>query len=174
MIRLPNLNRMRNTHRQSQRMIARMERMEKRQKERLTWKKALSIVILALIFVPLRSEEAHIAHGVMSFCAIGAYLLLNFFEWRSKAPLTRWRRAKTMTITLGLVALVMPFVLMLFEEEITPDNWSLYYLMWSGAVVMFALFLFCVYRWRSIKADSSYRAEQIRRRIARQKRMELL
>ena len=158
MIRLPNLNRMRNTHRQSQRMVERIERMEKRKKERLTWKKAVSIVILALIIVPLRSDDSHIAHGIVSWCAICAYLLLNYFEWHSKAPLTRWRRAKTMTITVGAVALLMPFILMLFKEEMTPDNWSLYYLMWSGAGVMLVLFLFSVYRWRCIKAESSYQA----------------
>ena len=174
MIRLPNLNRMRNTHRQSQQMIERIERMEKRNKERLTWKKAVSIVILALIIVPLRSENANLAHGIVSWCAICAYLLLNYFEWRHLAPLTRWRRTKTMAGTVGAVMLVMPFILMLFEEEITPEHWELYYFMWGAAALLFILFLFGVHRWRRIKADSSYRAEQIRRRMARQKRMELL
>ena len=174
MIRLPNLNRMRDTHRQARQAIERMERMEKRKKNRLTWKKAVSIVILALVVVPLRLKDAHIAHGIVSACAIGAMFLLHYFEWRNLAPLTRWRRAKVMSGTCGAVMFVMPFILMLFEEVVAPEHWELYYFMWGASALLFAIYLFGVYRWRCIKAESSYNAEQIRRRIARQKRMELL
>ncbi len=174
MIRLPNLNRMRTSHRQSQKLIDRMERTKRHKKERLTWKMALSVVALALITVPLRTENARIVHGIVSWCALGALLMINYFEWRSKAPLTRWRKAKTMSLTVGVVALLMPLFMMLFKAESTPENWELYGMMWGGAGVMFAYYLYSVRRWRCIKAESSYRAEQIRRRMARQKRMELL
>ncbi len=172
-MKIPSLNEMRNTYRKSQALIERHERMEKRQKRRLTWKRMVNIVILMLIIIPIRSEEANLIHGIVTWCAIALFVVLNLAEWRSYAPLTRWRRAKVFTLTAGLTLLVIPFVLMLLQEH-TPEKLQLYYFMWLGALLLLIGFVVATLKKRSIKAEASYNAEQIRRREQRRKKLDLL
>lgn len=172
-MKIPSFNEMRNTYRKSQALIERHERMEKRQKRRLTLKRIVSIVILMLIVVPIRSEEANLIHGIITWCAIALYVVLNLSEWRSYAPLTRWRRAKVFTLTTGLTLLIIPLVLLLLQEH-TPEKLALYYFMWLGAGLLLIGYVVATLKKRHIKAEASYNAEQIRRREQRRKKLEIL
>lgn len=174
MIRLPNLNRIRAAKREQQRIVARFERMEKRNRRITNWRKIIGGIILLLILIPLRSDDPNIAHGIASWCAIATYLLLGLYDWHRFAPLTRWRKASSMAVGGGGALLVIPFILLLFGKISWQEDRTFYLLLWGGALLMGILLLVSRYQTRRIKAESAEAIEQMRRREMRRKKLELL
>lgn len=173
MARIPNLNEMRNAHREQSKIVARFERMEKQNKRLSITKHIVSAVILTLIIVPIKSDDPGIEHGIITWCAIAAFFVVQFFSWRRKAPLTRWRNVKSKALIAALTLIVMPFILMLFHEN-TPSKWELYYLLWGGSVIFLILFVVGRVMYRRTKAETEEEVERIRRREQRRKRLEML
>lgn len=159
--------------RETNRVVERMERMEKRNNKLNIARQVIGAVIIALIILPIKSDDPGIWHGVITWCAIAAFFVVQFFSWRQKAPLTRWRNMRNKAGVAALTLIMMPFILMLFHEN-TPSKWELYYLLWGGSVIF--LILFCVGRvmYRRVKAETEEEVERIRRREQRRKKLEML
>ena len=159
--------------RETNRIVERLERMEKRNKKLNIARQVVAAVIVMLIILPIKVEEPSIWHGVISWTAIAAFLVVSFFIWRQKAPLTRWRNVRSKAGAAALAMLFIPLVVMLF------NGWNLekadfYYLMWGGAVLFAVLYVVGRVKYRRAKAEAEEEVERIRRRGQRRKMMELL
>lgn len=159
--------------RETNRVVERMERMEKRNKKLNIARQVVAAVIITLIILPLKVEEPNIWHGVISWSAIVAFFVLAFFSWRQKAPLTRWRNVYSKAGIAALTMLVIPFVVMLFNGW-NPEKLDFYYLMWGGAVLFGILYFVGRVMYRRVKAETEEEVERIRRREQRRKKLEML
>lgn len=173
MARIPNLDKMRSTIRETNRIVERLERIEKRNKKLNIARQVVAAVIITLIILPIKVEEPGIWHGVISWTAIAAFFVVAFFTWRQKAPLTRWRNVRSKAGVAALTMLFIPLVVMLFNGW-NPDKADFYYLMWGGAVLFAVLYVVGRVMYRRVKAETEDEVERIRRRAQRRKNMELL
>ena len=164
---------MRTKLRETSDVAARMQRMEKRNKKLNIARQVVAAVIVMLIILPIKVEEPSIWHGVISWTAIAAFLVVSFFIWRQKAPLTRWRNVRKKAGVAALTMLFIPFVVMLFNGW-NPEKLDFYYLMWGGAVLFAVLYVVGRVKYRRAKAEAEEEVERIRRREQRRKKMELL
>jgi len=169
MARIPNLDKIRETNR----IVERMERMEKRNKKLNIARQVVAAVIIALIILPIKVEEPSIWHGVISWTAIAAFFIVSFFTWRQKAPLTRWRNVRSKAAAAAFAMLIIPFVVMLFNGW-NPDKADFYHLMWGGAVLFAVLYVVGRVMYRRVKSETEEEVERIRRREQRRKKLELL
>ena len=167
------MNKMRETHRQAKKTVDRLERLEKRQKQTLTARKIVGMVIIFLMIVPLKADNPNILHGIFTVVAITAYIVLQLIRWRHYAPVTRWRRLKSHSLAAGVAFGLIPPIIMLFNEN-TPDRWQLHILMWSASAVVFLIFGYATYKKRWAKAEAQEEAERIHRREERRRKLELL
>lgn len=170
---IPSLDKMRSTMRETNRVVERMERIEKRNKKLNIARQVVTAVIITLIILPLKVEEPNIWHGVISWSAIVVFFVLAFFTWRQKAPMTRWRHVRSKAGIAALTMLVIPFVVMLFNGW-NPEKLDFYYLMWGGAVLFGILYLVGRVMYRRVKAETEEEVERIRRREQRRKKLEML
>ena len=170
---IPNLDKMRITIRETNRVVERMERIEKRNKKLNIARQVVGAVIIALIILPIKVEEPSIWHGVISWTAIAAFFVVSFLTWRQKAPLTRWRNVRSKAAAAAFAMLIIPFVVMLFNGW-NPEKLDFYYLMWGGAVLFAVLYVVGHVMYRRVKAETEDEVERIRRREQRRKKMELL
>ena len=170
---IPNLDKMRSTMRETNRIVERMERIEKRNKKLNIARQVVGAVIIALIILPIKVEEPSIWHGVISWTAIAAFFVVSFLTWRQKAPLTRWRNVRSKAAAAAFAMLIIPLVVMLFNGW-NPEKLDFYYLMWGGAVLFAVLYVVGRVMYRRVKAETEDEVERIRRREQRRKKMELL
>lgn len=167
---IPSLDKMRETMRETNRVVARMERIEKRNKKLNIARQLVGAVIIALIVLPMKVEEPGIWHGVISWTAIAAFFAVSFFIWRQKAPLTRWRNVRNKAAVAALTMVVIPLVVMLFNGW-NPDKSDFYFLMWGGAVLFALLYVVGRVMYRRVKAETEEEVAQIRRRAQRQRKL---
>lgn len=167
------IDQMRTTKRQADEMVRRLEAREKKNKTISLGKYIVSAIIIALIVVPLKSDDPNIVHGIVTWCAIVAYFGLSLLTWRQLAPMTRLRRAKSAAVGAGIALALMPLILMLFNPT-TEERWHLYLLLWGGAVALGVLYLWLRHRTARLRTETDEEVQRIRRREQRRKRMELL
>lgn len=170
---IPNLDKMRSTIRETNRIVERLERIEKRNKKLNIARQVVAAVIIALIILPIKVEEPSIWHGVISWTAVAAFFVVAFFTWRQKAPLTRWRNVRSKAGVAALTMLFIPFVVMLFNGW-NPEKLDFYYLMWGGAVLFAVLYVVGRVMYRRVKSETEEEVERIRRREQRRKKLEML
>lgn len=159
--------------RETNRIVERLERMEKRNKKLNIARQVVAAVIVMLIILPIKVEEPSIWHGVISWTAIAAFLVVSFFIWRQKAPLTRWRNMRKKSAAAALACLIVPPIVM-FIRGYNPKQMDFYCLMWGGALLFAVLYVVGRVNYRRAKVEAEEEVERIRRREQRRKKLEML
>ncbi len=143
----------------------------------LSWKTfwaAADTFLLGLFLVPFTKEGG--AGIVLHWVGIGSvvlYIATSLWRYTRYAPLTKWRNIRTNALCGGLAMIGAASYLLLFKE-LSPEKEVAMYIMIALGAVALALFGYALVRYRQIRSEATYNAEQIRRRIARRKKLELL
>ncbi|MBR5849523.1 MAG: hypothetical protein IKZ12_00475 [Alistipes sp.] len=130
--------------------------------------------LLSLSCSPLMKGGS--AGVVLQWVSIGAvvlYIVKSLWLHSRCAPLTKWRRIRTYALCIGLALILAPLYLLIFKE-LAPEKRSAMYIAMALGVLSLALFGYARVRHRQLRSEAAYQAEQIRRRIARRKKMEML
>lgn len=131
-------------------------------------------VLLGLFLLPLTKEGD--AGAVRHWVGVGSvllYIIKSLWLYTRYAPLTKWGKIRTNALCGGLVMIGAAGYLLIFKELSPEKEVAMYVVIALGAAVL-ALFGYALVRYRQIRSEATYNAEQIRRRIARRKKLELL
>ena len=184
MIRIPKFSAIRSAHRQAETMIDRQEHLREllAKKEEgswrhippSAWRAAIDTCLLGLAFAPVMKEGGAglVLHWV-SIASIVVYILKSLWCFSRYAPLTKWGKIRTNSLCVGLALIFAPLYLLIFKE-LSPEKLQALYVAMALGVCSLALFGYAIVRYRQIRSEATYNAEQIRRREARRKKLELL
>ena len=112
-----------------------------------------------------------VALGRHWFC--GPLIATSLWRYTRYAPLTKWGKIRTNSLCGGLAMICAASYLLLFKE-LSPEKVQAMYVVIALGTAALMLFAYALRRYRQVRSEATYNAEQIRRRIARRKRMELL
>ena len=164
---------MRIKFRETNRVVERLERLEKRNKKLNIARQIAAGVVVVLFLLPTKVDIATVWHGLISWSAIAAVFVVSFLIWRQKAPLTRWRNMRKKSAAAALACLIVPPIVM-FVRGYNPEQMDFYCLMWGGAVLFAVLYVVGRVKYRRAKAEAEEEVERIRRREQRRKKLEML
>ena len=131
-------------------------------------------ILLGLFLIPFTKEGG--AGIVSHWVGIGSvilYIATSLWRYTRYAPLTKWGKIRTNSLCGGLAMICAASYLLLFKE-LTPEKVQAMYVVIALGTAALLLFAYALRRYRQVRSEATYNAEQIRRRIARRKRMELL
>lgn len=131
-------------------------------------------VLLGLFLLPLTKEGG--AGAVLHWVGVGSvllYIIKSLWLYTRYAPLTKWGKIRTNALCGGLAMIGAAGYLLIFKELSPEKEVAMYVVIALGAAAL-ALFGYALMRYRQIRSEATYNAEQIRRRIARRKKLELL
>ena len=180
MIQFPKFSTMRRVHRQATTMIDREEHLKellaKKEKDswRHAWRAGLNASLLGLAFAPVMKEGGAglVLHWV-SVASIVVYILKSLWRFSRYAPLTKWGHIRTNSLCVGVALILAPLYLLIFKN-LSPEKLRPLYVAMAIGVCSLALCGYAIVRYRQIRSEATYNAEQIRRREARRKKLELL
>lgn len=131
-------------------------------------------VLLGLFLLPLTKEGG--AGAVLHWVGVGSvllYIIKSLWRYTRYAPLTKWRKIRANALCGGLAMIGAAGYLLIFKE-LSPEKEVAMYIMIALGAAALALFGYALVRYRQIRSEATYNAEQIRRRIARRKKLDSL
>ena len=149
--------------------IALLEQLQK-QNERW-WVTVLKTFFFGLLLLPIKADWFSTAKLLAGIAGAAGYLLTEIITLRHRAPLTRWRSLSAAVSSVGVVWIVIPAYLLLFERTGNRENM---YRLLGCAPLIWLLFAYCRLRIRRIRRDSAEEIDRLRQAERRRKRLERL
>lgn len=135
---------------------------------------AVDTLLLGLFLLPLTKEGG--AGVVLHWASVGSvllYIIKSLWRYTRYAPLTKWGKIRTNALCGGLAMIGAALYLLIFKE-LSPEKQTAMYVVIALGAAALALFGYALMRYRQIRSEATYNAEQIRRRVARRKKLEML
>ncbi len=149
--------------------IALLEQLQK-QNERW-WVTVLKTFFFGLMLLPIKTEWFSTAKLIAGIAGAASYLLTTIVTVLHLAPLTRWRRLSAAVSSVGVVWIVIPVYLLLFDRTGNRENM---YRLLGCAPFIWLLFAYCRLRIRRIRRESAEEIDRLRQAERRRKRLEML
>lgn len=135
---------------------------------------AADTLLFGLFLIPFTKEgEAGIVLHWVGIASVVLYIATSLWRYTRYAPLTKWGKIRTNALCGGLAMICAGLYLLLFKE-LTPEKKQAMYVVIALGIAALALFGYAFRRYRQVRSEATYNAEQIRRRIARRKKLKLL
>lgn len=135
------------------------------------WIAGLKAFFFGLLLLPIKADWFSTAKLLAGIAGAAGYLLTEIITLRHRAPLTRWRSLSAAVSSVGVVWIVIPAYLLLFERTGNRENM---YRLLGCAPLIWLLFAYCRLRIRRIRRDSAEEIDRLRQAERRRKRLERL
>lgn len=145
----------------------------------IPWGRVFDAVTDSLLFILLLSPfderfEGRPVYTWLVWAVITLCIANRLYKTFRLAPLSRWGKLQSSSLMTGLGLIAVSVVLRIWKPEIFALQAATFYALIGVGALMLVACLYCTLRYRRIKAEAHAEAEQIRRRIARRKKLELL
>ncbi len=130
--------------------------------------------LLCLFLAPFTDDGgAGVVQHWVGVASAVLYIATSLWRYTRYAPLTKWGKIRTNALGGGLAMICAALYLLLFKE-LTPEKEQAMYVVIALGIAALMLFGYAFRRYRQVRSEATYNAEQIRRRIARRKKLEYL